>query len=320
LEKTDYCCPVCKSEVCVDLRSGLRCLKEHYFPFIEGTKVPIFDYEDEKTNEYTVSNAAEIHDNSLKWLFTTFGGDEATFRTKLVEKIRLQTGQKILITGVGAGNDLPYLSNVLGKDGKIFAQDFSAQMLMSAVERCTRLYNLTDYNIEFSVSDATKLPFFDEFFDAVYHFGGINLFSSIRKGIDEMDRVTKTGGRVVFGDEGLAPWLRDSEYGRMLTKNNPLYNFEVPLEYLPHTARDVLVSWEMGNSFYVIEYSKSENSLPIDIDVTHVGKRGGSIRKRYYGQLEGIDPELKQLIYEEAEKHGVSRVDYLESIIRGGLK
>ena len=30
--------------------------------------------------------------------------------------------------------------------------------------------------------------------------------------------------------------------------------------------------------------------LPIDLDVPHVGRRGGSIRKRFAGQLEGVDP------------------------------
>ena len=38
-----------------------------------------------------------------------------------------------------------------------------------------------------------------------------------------MDRVVKDGGRIVFGDEGLSPWLKDTDYGKMLIDNNPLY-------------------------------------------------------------------------------------------------
>ena len=320
MEKTAYSCPTCKIELLVDPSDGLRCVNEHFFHFIEGTKVPVFDSEDENANEYTITKAAEIHDNALKWLFTTFGENEATIRNNLIAKLRLKKGQKVLITGVGAGNDLPYLAQKLGKEGVIYAQDFSSQMLISAVDRSKRLYDLANYNIKFSVSDATNLPFFDDYFDAVYHFGGINLFSSVAKGIAEMDRVAKNGGRVMFGDEGLAPWLKNTEYGRMLINNNPLYNSEVPLVYLPFTAREVNLSWEIGHCFYVIDYTKSDTPIPINIDVPHVGKRGGTIRTRFFGQLEGIDIELKKLLYAEAEKRGISRVEFLESVLRSGLQ
>jgi SAM-dependent methyltransferase len=282
--------------------------------------VPVFDSQDENTNEYTVTQATAIHDNALRWLFATFGVNEATLRNNIISKLHLKAGQKILITGVGAGNDLPFVAQLLGKEGEIFAQDFSIQMLRSAVERSKNLYGLSDYNIEFSVSDATNLPFFDKFFDAVYHFGGLNLFSNIAKGIAEMDRVVKNGGRVVFGDEGLAPWLKNTDYGRMLINNNPLYNFEAPLTSLPSTAREVNLSWEVGHCFYVIEYTASDVPLAVNIDVPHVGRRGGTIRTRYYGQLEGIDPTLKKLLYDEAEKLGVSRVEFLERVLRNGLE
>ena len=227
--------------------------------------------------------------------------------------------KKVLITGVGAGNDLPYLADMLGQDGIIFAQDFSRQMLMSAVDRTHTLYGLIDYNIEFSISDATNLPFPDNYFDAAYHFGGLNLFSNIEKGIAEMDRTVKNGGRVVFGDEGIAPWMKTSEYGKMLINNNSLYNYEAPLKHLPFNARDVNLSWVIGNCFYVIDYTVSDIPHQIDIDVPHVGKRGGSIRTRFHGKLEGVDPALKEHLFTESEKQGVSRVELLERLLKDGL-
>ena len=319
MKETSYYCPNCKREVLMDAGDGLQCSNGHFFPFVEGTKIPIFDSEDENANEYTCEEAAKIHDNALNWLFATFGVDEATLRNNMLSKLRLKKGQKVLITGVGAGNDLPYLSKMLGKGGVIYAQDFSRQMLISAVERANTLYGLTEYNIEFSVGDATNLPFTENFFDAAYHFGGLNLFSNIGKGIEEMDRVVISGGRVVFGDEGIAPWLKKTKYGKMLINNNRLYDFEAPLMFLPVTARDVNLSWEVGYCFYVIDYTVSDIPLQIDIDVPHVGKRGGSIRTRYFGKLEGVDPVLKEQLYSEAEKRGFSRVELLESFLRNGL-
>ena len=124
-------------------------------------------------------------------------------------------------------------------------------------------------------------------FDAAYHFGGLNLFRNIRKGISEMDRVVKPGGRIVISDEGVAPWLKPTELGKMLIKNNPLYVHDAPLSLLPDTARSVNLSWELSNCFYVIEFTVSDTLPHVNIDVPHIGKRGGSIRSRYFGSSRG---------------------------------
>ncbi len=315
----DYRCVLCQSAIASRDSSGLQCENGHTIPFIEETEIPVFDCENENTNDYTMEKAAEIHDNSLTWLLKTFLEDEAALRIRLISKLHLQQGQKILITGAGAGNDLPYVAKLVGKEGQIFAQDFSRQMLMSAVKRSSDWYHLSDHKIEFSVSDATDLPFDDGVFDAVYHFGGLNLFPDIPKGISEMDRVVKAGGRVVYGDEGLPPWLKNTEYGKMIVRNNPLCDFDPPLCHIPTTAREVNLSWAVGYCFYIIEYTASKDALPMDINLHHVGKRGGSINTRYFGVLEGVDPVLKASLYQEAEKQGVSRVSLLENLLQSGL-
>lgn len=317
---TAYQCPLCQSESLVSSDEGLHCADNHFFPYLEGTKAPLFSSADANVNEYTTAQAAEIHDNSLRWLFSSFGGDEESLRESLISRLHLSHGKIVLITGVGAGNDLPFLAKRLGNEGVIYAQDFSCQMLISAIDRSKHQYGLADYNIEFSASDATNLPFRDGYFDAVYHFGGLNLFSDIGKGISEMDRVVKDGGRIVFGDEGLAPWLKDTEYGKMIINNNPLCDFEAPLNLLSPTARDVNLSWEVGYCFYVIEYTASKNPLTLNADVLHLGRRGGTMRTRYFGKLEGVDPELKVSLYEEAERRGISRVELIESLLRKGLQ
>jgi hypothetical protein len=105
----------------------------------------------------------------------------------------------------------------------------------------------------------------------------------------------------------------------MLIKNNSLYAYDAPLALLPVNARSVNLSWELCNTFFVIEFVVSDVPLPINIDVPHIGRRGGSIRTRYQGQVEGIDPALRDQLYAEAEKLGVSRVEYLESLLKKGL-
>lgn len=313
-----YCCNEtgCNRAPLVPGDDGLHCPNKHFFPYVEGSKVPVFAYQQDEVNEYTIEDAAAIHDNSLRWVFNTFGSDEQTLRRSLIARLRLSKGATILVTGAGAGNDLPYFAESLKGGGVIYAQDIAKQMLMAGVHRHEAQVNALGVTIHFSASDATNLPFGDDVFDAAYHFGGINLFPDVRKGISEMDRVVKPGGRIVICDEGAAPWLRHTELGKMLIKNNPLYAFDVPLALLPATAREVNLSWEVGNCFYVIDYTVSDRQLDINIDAPHIGKRGGTIRTRYSGQLEGVDPALRDRVYAEAENLGLSRVEYIERLLK----
>lgn len=315
-----YRCLNCQLPL-TDKGEYLACENDHRVELVvqDGRKVPVFAAEQHNANEYNVEQAAQIHDNALAWVFKTFGGDEASLRRSLIARLRASANQKVLVTGVGAGNDLPFITEAFGNSGQIMALDFAKPMLLTALERSVSLYGLTDFNIEFCVADATELPFADDYFDCAYHFGGINLFSSVKRGISEMDRVVKNGGRVVFCDEGLAPWLKSTTLGKMLINNNPLYGFDAPLEHIPVSAREVNLSWCVADCFYVIDYTVADSMREIDLDVLHLGTRGGTIRKRYEGQLEGIDPQLKQALYQTAQQQGLSRVALLEQLLLKGL-
>jgi SAM-dependent methyltransferase len=281
--------------------------------------VPVFTKALDSANEYTRKDAAVYHDNALRWLFATFKTEEAELRRRLVARLELTRGSKVLVTGAGTCDDLPYLADKLDGQGEIFAQDIALQMLLVGAQRHQEALTRRGLEVHLSVSDATKLPFADDYFDAAYHFGGINLFSNVARGISEMNRVVRPGGRIVIGDEGVAPWLKNTEIGRILCTNNQLYNHDPPLELLPAYCNSVKLSWELSNSFFVIEFTVSDQPLPVDLDVRHLGTRGGSLRTRYLGQLEGVDPTLRDRIYLEAERLGISRVEFIESLLRSGL-
>lgn len=321
--KSQYCCSklVCSRAPLEPVEKGLKCptCGDSFF-FVPGTEVPEFISVPEATNEYSQVDAAELHDNSLRWVFDTFQTNEEDFRERLVALLDLKGGERVLITGTGAGNDLPYLARALSGKGEIYAQDIAKEMLLAGISRWRDRLTESGVVLHFSVSDALQLPFGDKFFDAAFHFGGINEFLDIRVGIAEMDRVVKPGGTVVIGDEGVAPWLVNTELGQMLISNNPLYASEVPLSALPPTARNVMLAWELSNCFYVIRFEASASPPNVDIDVPHLGKRGGSVRTRYFGPLEGIDPYLRDRIYAEAEGRGTSRVAFLEAALLESLE
>jgi hypothetical protein len=105
----------------------------------------------------------------------------------------------------------------------------------------------------------------------------------------------------------------------MLINNNQLYAWSAPLAALPATKRGVKLSRELIDCFYVIEFIASKEPMPGNIYFPHLGRRAGTIRSRYFGRMEVIDPVLRYRIYEMAERLGMRRVAFLESELRACL-
>lgn len=268
----NYICPYCK-------RILKKCIKKRICTFrIIGKNIPCFTKK--KTSvitKYEIKQANIFYKNFLSWLFKTFKTNEKKFRKKLFEDILLKKNQKILIIGVGNGDDLKFiLENFKKYNLKIFAQDLSANMLLY----CSNKFR--QKNIFYNVSDAKSLPFKDNFFDHVYHFGGINLFGNYKLSIREMERVVKNGGSITYGDEGIATWLRNTIYSKMLINNNELWKFKINLNHISLNANNVNIKYLLGNSFYLINYTYDPNyKLKFNYEIIHKSPRGGSILSRY---------------------------------------
>ncbi len=278
---------------------------QNYINLIKNQKKDVFS-EDLYNSEYSV----EIYKNFLKWLLETFNISEKKFREDWIKYLDLKTGQKVLITSCGLGSDINSCIKLVGKDGMVHAQDLSSKF----IEYCSDCYN--DDNIGFSVSDALDLPYRDNYFDAVCHFGGINLFGDIRTAIQEMTRVCKVNGKILFGDESVAPHLRENKYGKMFIKNNKLWGHHLPLKYLPENSIDINIRYILGNCFYLIGFIKNSGLPKVNIDIEHVGHRGGSVRTRYFGELEGVNPELRKKIYDKAKQNKTSVSKMLENFLK----
>jgi ubiquinone/menaquinone biosynthesis C-methylase UbiE/uncharacterized protein YbaR (Trm112 family) len=219
---------------------------------------------------------AEDYDTGLTWLFKAFQVDEAEVRQGMVDLLELRPGDRVLETGCGTGKDSRLILDRIRPQGALYAQDLSLGMLRVAHRK------LGSEPVEYVLSNASYLPFADATFDAAFHFGGINTFGELRRALSEMTRVIRVGGKVVVGDEGLAPWLRRKLFGRILVKANPLYAHRAPLAALPETATQVRVRWIIGNAFYVIDYRVAAEPPFVDLDLPIPGK-GDSLRSRYYG-------------------------------------
>jgi ubiquinone/menaquinone biosynthesis C-methylase UbiE len=292
------------------------------YPIIEGVPRLIADddesFSEEEKREYTYyESSAHAYDQVMQWLFESFYENEDRVREQMVDLLALSPGNRVLETGCGTCRDSIRIARRLGSDGELFLQDLSPAMLRLGRARMQKLAPATGCAlIEFSIGNATRLPFPDGYFDAVFHFGGLNLFSDKVRAIGEMARVVRVGGKVVVGDESLAPWLRETIYGKILLNSNSLYRYEVPIEFLPERAREVRLRWIIGQAFYLIDFKVGEGPPPIDLDKPISGERGGTHRTRYYGALEGVTAQAKEMVQKAARKRGLSIHQWLDNVVR----
>lgn len=131
-----------------------------------------------------------------------------------------------------------------------------------------------------------------------------------------MIRVSKNNGQIIFGDESVAPWLRETEYGKMMTDNNNLWAADLPVDKFPLGVTSVKVTWILDNCFYLISCIKEANFPKTNLDVEHVGPRGGTIRTRYYGNLEGVTDDVKKLAIKKASSKNLSLSAFLTYLIK----
>lgn len=320
----EYFCPVTKEKLQIT-PSGLA--REdgaiYRYAYMGPSPIPNFVLDGISSDEsnslsYDMPLSTEIYRNFLDWLFATFDEDELAFRKKLVSHMKLSKGQRVLVTSCGLGEDLPIIAEEIGPNGVLYAQDLSTSMVFAAHKKFSTNCKILTPN--FSIGNALSLPFKDNYFDSVFHFGGINFFGDMSQSIKEMARVTKIGGRVVFGDESVAPWLRNTEYGKISIANNRLWESPLPLHNLPANCEDVNCTWVLGNCFYLIDFKVLEILPYMNIDIPHKGTRGGSARTRYFGNLEGVSESVKKLAQSEAQKEGLSLHDWLEKAISNAVR
>ena len=255
---------------------------------------------------------AEAYDKFLHLTFQTHNEDEQKLRHEFIDALALQPSHRVLEVSCGTGRDSEIIAERLGADGLLCLQDIAAGML----DRCRQRLANVKVPTAYSLSNACYLPYPDNFFDGVYSFGGLGEFSDIKRSLAEMVRVSRPGAKIVVGDESMPPWLRETEFAKILITTNKQFLAPLPLEEMPVEAREVRLRWVIGGVFYLIDFRVGEGEPTGNFDFEIPGPRGGTYRSRYLGQMEGVNVETKRLAEQAREKKGISMHDWLDDVVR----
>lgn len=270
---------------------------------------------DEKVRKFYDARA-DVYDKFLPLTFKTYSQNEQQCREEFVDALELKKNSKVLDIACGTGRDSEIIANRLNEKGELCLQDISPQMLNKCVVRLKK----TKVPKHYCIANASYLPFPDKYFDATFSFGGLGEFSDIKQALAEMVRVTKVGGKIVVGDESMPPWLRNTEFCKILSTTNPQFLAELPLIHMPVEAREVNLKWVIGGVFYLIDFRVGKGEPEGDFDFPIPGVRGGTLRSRYEGQLEGVKKDTKEKAWKHVNDLGISMHDWLDTVVNEAIK
>ena len=111
------------------------------------------------------------------------------WRARAADLAQLPAGGSALDVACGTGDLAIELARRVGPEGEIIGSDFAQEMLERARDKAPEL--------QWELGNALDLPYASNRFDAATVGFGARNFSDLDRGLSEMTRVVKPGGRVV---------------------------------------------------------------------------------------------------------------------------
>jgi SAM-dependent methyltransferase len=249
------CCPRCNKTLTVQLPcvqvNGLEiCLYCNdcrvVFPVVNG--MPAFVTKEEqisygKRMDLMRSLYANFYTPLTEAFFDIFCGGAGRARHEVIDRLEIPKGGLVLETGIGTGDNLPYLHSYNG-GCTCFGIDNQHKML----KQCA--HNLRHWKLkaDLFLADAERLPFKDHMFDVVFHLGAINIFPDKKKAINEMIRVAKPGTKIVIADET----QKAGKIFDLFIGKQP--EIIPPIDLIPSSMRDVRFDTIWKGYGYLIEF------------------------------------------------------------------
>jgi phosphatidylethanolamine/phosphatidyl-N-methylethanolamine N-methyltransferase len=165
-----------------------------------------------------------VYDKLAKFYDYFFGPTLHPGRLRAIQRMDIQAGERVLEVGVGTGINL----SLYPKDCSITGIDFSSSMLEKARERAAR--KDVPHSVRLLQMDAADLKFADDRFDIVYAPYLISVVPDPIKVAQEMRRVCRPGGRIIFLNHFLSPNLVLSRLERLISPMTIHIGFKADLD------------------------------------------------------------------------------------------
>jgi phosphatidylethanolamine/phosphatidyl-N-methylethanolamine N-methyltransferase len=151
-----------------------------------------------------------VYDKLAKVYDLVFGPTLHPGRVQAIKKMGLMPDERVLEVGVGTGINL----SLYPRQCRVTGIDFSASMLEKARDRVSR----EDIRgVRLLQMDAVDLKFPDDSFDIVYAPYLISVVPDPVKVAQEMRRVCRRGGRIVFLNHFISPNALLSRFERLIS-------------------------------------------------------------------------------------------------------
>ncbi|HBV88023.1 demethylmenaquinone methyltransferase [Desulfosporosinus sp.] len=125
-------------------------------------------------------------------------GMDKRWRRLAVQEVGAKPGMHMLDVCCGTGQLSMELGRVVGHEGSVTGLDFSQKMLEVAEKSLVQASNVG--SVRFLHGNAMELPFQDNSFDGVTVGWGLRNLPDLQRGLREMIRTVKPGGKVVSLD------------------------------------------------------------------------------------------------------------------------
>ena len=157
---------------------------------------------------------------------------------KLIGDLLKENGKlQLLDISTGSCNSL-YRHGWMKLNAEYTGLDLSETMLLQGLDFMAR----KQIPIDLVLGSAMQLPFASDRFDVVLNYGALNGYTDPKEALEEMARVTKPGGLVLFLDEQLyesASSVEKVYFNRVLSSHNAIHH--CPVELMPASLGDVKV-------------------------------------------------------------------------------
>lgn len=188
-------------------------------------------------------------------------GIDVRWRKKVVQSVKKSNPKTVLDIATGTGDLAIQIAK--STQAKITGFDLSAGMLEVGKKKISK-ENLED-RIEMIQGDAENMPFEDNAFDVITVAFGVRNFENLKKGLDEIYRVLRPGGKFIilefsqpesfpmkqlyaFYSKNILPKI-----GKQISKDESAYT------YLPESVKAFPYGEEMKKNLKNSNFSKSSD-------------------------------------------------------------